>query len=94
MIIVTHNANMVVNTDVDQVIVASCVKPESGSPPEFYYVSGGLEDPVIRAQVCDIARGWGSGLPATREAPAGRYRPVRYARIGEIVTQIIQLSSV
>ena len=57
VIIVTHNANLVVNTDVDQVIVASCVKPESGSPPEFYYVSGGLEDPVIRAQVCDILEG-------------------------------------
>ena len=29
IIIVTHNANLVVNADVDQVIVASCVKPES-----------------------------------------------------------------
>jgi hypothetical protein len=57
VIIVTHNANLVVNTDVDQVIVASCTKRESGSPPEFHYMSGGLEDPAIRAQVCDILEG-------------------------------------
>jgi predicted ATPase len=31
VIIVIHNANLVVHTDVDQVSVASCVKPESGS---------------------------------------------------------------
>ena len=57
VIIVTHNANLVVNTDVDQVIVASCVKHEGGSPPEFHYYSGGLEDPIIRGQVCDILEG-------------------------------------
>ena len=57
VIIVTHNANLVVNTDVDQVIVASCSKREGGSPPQFRYDSGGLEDPGIRAQVCDILEG-------------------------------------
>jgi hypothetical protein len=57
VIIVTHNANLVVNTDVDQVIVASCSKPGAGSPPEFKYISGGLEDPVIRGHVCDILEG-------------------------------------
>jgi shikimate kinase len=57
VIIVTHNANLVVNTDVDQVIVASCIKREGGSPPDFHYASGGLEDPAIRAQVCDILEG-------------------------------------
>ncbi len=57
VIVVTHNAKLVVNTDVDQVIVASCTKRESGTPPEFHYLSGGLEDPVIRAQVCDILEG-------------------------------------
>ena len=57
VIIVTHNANLVVNTDVDQVIVASCTKQESGSPPQFHYLSGGLEDPAIRSQVCDILEG-------------------------------------
>jgi energy-coupling factor transporter ATP-binding protein EcfA2 len=57
VIIVTHNANLVVNTDVDQVIVASCTKHESGEPPEFQYLSGGLEDPAIRGHVVDILEG-------------------------------------
>ncbi len=57
VIIVTHNANLVVNTDVDQVIVASCVKQGGGAPPEFRYQSGGLENPAIRRQVCNILEG-------------------------------------
>lgn len=57
VIIVTHNANLVVNTDVDQVIIASCVKTGGGAPPEFHYQTGGLEDPSIRQQVCDILEG-------------------------------------
>jgi predicted ATP-dependent endonuclease of OLD family len=57
VIIVTHNANLVVNTDVDQVIVASCVRTESGTAPIFEYLSGGLEDPQIREQVCEILEG-------------------------------------
>ena len=64
VIIVTRNANLVVNTDVDQVIVASCVKHGSGSPPRFEYISGGLEGPTIRAHVCDILEG---GEPAFRQ---------------------------
>ncbi|WCS17758.1 AAA family ATPase [Mycobacterium marinum] len=57
VIIVTHNANLVVNADVDQVIVASCTKHGGGTPPEFSYVSGGLEDKVIRDHVCKILEG-------------------------------------
>jgi DNA repair exonuclease SbcCD ATPase subunit len=57
VIIVTHNANLVVNTDVDQVIVASCIKHGHGEPPEFAYVSGGLESSVIRNEVCEILEG-------------------------------------
>lgn len=57
VIIVTHNANLVVNTDVDQVIVASCTKHGHGAPPEFDYISGGLEDATIRAHVCEILEG-------------------------------------
>lgn len=57
VIIVTHNANLVVNTDVDQVIVASCAKPGIGAPPHFRYLSGGLENPGIRAEVCEILEG-------------------------------------
>lgn len=57
VIIVTHNANLVVNTDVDQVIVASCTKQGPGLPPRFSYVSGGLEDAAIRLHVCEILEG-------------------------------------
>jgi len=57
VIIVTHNANLVVNTDVDQVIVASCTKPGTGAPPQFHYLSGGLENPAIRSEVCEILEG-------------------------------------
>ena len=45
------------NTDVDQVIVAACTKHGAGSPPEFTYLSGGLEDADIRTQVCEILEG-------------------------------------
>ena len=57
VIIVTHNANLVVNTDVDQVIVASCTKPGIGAPPQFQYLSGGLENPAVRSEVCEILEG-------------------------------------
>ena len=57
IIIVTHNANLVVNTDADQVIVASCGPHRPGELPEISYIAGGLEDPRIRARVCDILEG-------------------------------------
>lgn len=57
IIIVTHNANLVVNTDADQVIVASRGEHKPKSLPDFSYVSGGLENSEIRAAVCDILEG-------------------------------------
>jgi hypothetical protein len=57
IIVVTHNANLVVNTDADQVIVATCGPHKAGRLPEITYRSGGLEDPNIRAAVCDILEG-------------------------------------
>jgi energy-coupling factor transporter ATP-binding protein EcfA2 len=57
IIIVTHNANLVVNTDADQVIVASCEPGEPGKLPSIDYTSGSLENPEIRASVCDILEG-------------------------------------
>jgi energy-coupling factor transporter ATP-binding protein EcfA2 len=57
VIIVTHNANLVVNTDVDQVIVADCQRPPGGGPPRFVYHSGGLENRAIREKVCEILEG-------------------------------------
>lgn len=57
IIIVTHNANLVVNTDADQVIVANAGAHRPGGLPEMTYISGGLENPVIRQQVCEILEG-------------------------------------
>lgn len=64
IIIVTHNANLVVNTDADQVIVAKCGPHRVGQLPEITYESGGLENPAIRRHVCDILEG---GEAAFRE---------------------------
>jgi hypothetical protein len=56
VIIVTHNANLVVNTDADQVIVATCESASAGSLPLIKYKSGSLENPDIRRSVWWIAR--------------------------------------
>jgi energy-coupling factor transporter ATP-binding protein EcfA2 len=57
IIIVTHNANLVVNADADQVIVATCGPHRQDQLPEISYESGGLENPNIRKKVCDILEG-------------------------------------
>lgn len=57
IIIVTHNANLVVNTDADQVIVATAGHHGPGELPQITYESGGLENPLIRKRVCDILEG-------------------------------------
>ena len=57
IIIVTHNANLVVNTDADQVIIADCGALKSGSLPDISYQSGSLENEDIRRQVCQILEG-------------------------------------
>jgi hypothetical protein len=57
VIIVTHNANLVVNTDADQVIVAEASGHAPGKLPEIRYYSGGLEDRIIRKHVCDVLEG-------------------------------------
>ncbi|MBC5767570.1 TrlF family AAA-like ATPase [Ramlibacter albus] len=57
IIIVTHNANLVVNTDVDQVIVARCGAHRPDALPEISYEGGGLENPKIREAVCSILEG-------------------------------------
>ncbi|WP_373992112.1 TrlF family AAA-like ATPase [Duganella sp. BuS-21] len=64
VIMVTHNANLVINTDADQIIVASAGPPEGGGLPSFTYSAGGLEDAEIRKVVCDILEG---GEKAYRE---------------------------
>jgi hypothetical protein len=57
VIIVTHNANLVVNADADQVIVADAGPHRTDDLPEITYRSGGLEDPEIRREVCEILEG-------------------------------------
>lgn len=57
VIVVTHNANLVVNTDADQVIVASAGSHRPGQLPTIQYESGGLENVHIRRAVCEILEG-------------------------------------
>lgn len=64
VIIVTHNANLVVNTDADQVIVSEVGPHTEGSLPPITYKAGGLESAEIRKEVCDILEG---GEEAFRE---------------------------
>jgi hypothetical protein len=57
IIMVTHNANLVVNTDVDQVLVAHAGSLEEGRLPGLTYLAGGLERPDVRMSVCDVLEG-------------------------------------
>jgi energy-coupling factor transporter ATP-binding protein EcfA2 len=57
VILVTHNANLVVNADADQVIVAEAGPHPPGELPPISYLSGGLESAHIRKAVCDILEG-------------------------------------
>jgi hypothetical protein len=64
VIIVTHNANLVINTDADQIIIANAGPHPAGGLPPISYVAGGLEDRNIRESVCNILEG---GEEAFRE---------------------------
>lgn len=57
VIIITHNANLVVNTDADQIIIANAGPHPAGGLPPITYIGGGLEDETIRRTVCDILEG-------------------------------------
>ncbi|GAA3718505.1 AAA family ATPase [Sphingomonas cynarae] len=57
VIMVTHNANLVVNTDADQIIVATAGTHAPGELPPITYISGGLENAAMRDHVCDILEG-------------------------------------
>ena len=60
IIIITHNPNLVVNTDAEQMIVASF---DGGAAPRIAYVSGAIEDTKaapeqgVRERVCDVLEG-------------------------------------
>jgi len=64
VIMVTHNANLVINTDADQIIVADAGPHLTGGLPLISYKAGGLENASIRKAVCDILEG---GEQAFRE---------------------------
>jgi predicted ATPase len=64
VIIVTHNANLVINTDADQIIIANAGPHPAGGLPPISYIAGGLESASIRKSVCDILEG---GEAAFRE---------------------------
>ncbi|PHS63693.1 MAG: phosphotransferase [Thalassobium sp.] len=57
VIMVTHNANLVINTDADQIIIAEAGPHLSGGLPPISYKAGGLEDTAIRKVVCDTLEG-------------------------------------
>jgi len=61
VILITHNPNLVVNTDSEQVIVAKATR-RAGGLPTIAYISGSLENtapslPGIRQDVCRILEG-------------------------------------
>ena len=57
IVLVTHNANLVVNTDVDQVIVAQSERRDPAGLPTIAYSSGGLESREVRKSVCALLEG-------------------------------------
>jgi hypothetical protein len=57
IIMITHNPNLVVGTDSDQVIVASIKEKTVNQLPKFNYIAGGLENPEIVKKVCSILEG-------------------------------------
>lgn len=61
IILITHNPNLVVNGDAEQVIIATA-KPRGDGLPHITYASGSLENSVknghgVRQQVCRILEG-------------------------------------
>jgi hypothetical protein len=57
VIVVTHNANLVVNTDADQLLVATAKYETAGELPTITYAVGTLENPDTRAAVCATLEG-------------------------------------
>lgn len=64
IILVTHNPNLVVNTDADQVIIAAAHESENEKYPKLSYLSGSLENNIfpsssdsIRDKICLILEG-------------------------------------
>jgi energy-coupling factor transporter ATP-binding protein EcfA2 len=61
IILITHNPNLVVNADSEQIIIANCIRRDDGLP-HIRYASGSLENTAedgsgIREQTCRILEG-------------------------------------
>jgi hypothetical protein len=50
---VTHNPNLAVVCDAEQIISATCDKTTN----KFIYISGGIESPTVKAKVIEILEG-------------------------------------
>ena len=57
VLMVTHNANLVINTDADQIIIAKASPHVGGGLPRLTYRGGGLDDAGVRLAVCEILEG-------------------------------------
>ena len=57
VVMVTHNANLVINTDADQIIIADARPQHDGGLPQLSYQAGGLHNAAIRTAVCEILEG-------------------------------------
>ena len=57
VVMVTHNANLVINTDADQIIIANANPQADGVLPQLTYRAGGIDNVGIRKAVCDILEG-------------------------------------
>ena len=85
IVMVTHNANLVVNTDSDQVIVASATRTAATELPLVTYKAGGLKHRQASATRCvgfpkAVARhstsaGYGTSLPEGYDPTGAPARP-------------------
>jgi hypothetical protein len=57
VVMVTDNANLVVNTDADQIIIATSERKDDGGLRTIEYDSGSIENPDIREAVCKLLEG-------------------------------------
>lgn len=53
----THKENLVVNTDADQVIVATSTRQSGGRLPDIDYQTRLLENNQVRGLVCETVEG-------------------------------------
>jgi hypothetical protein len=70
IIMVTHNANLVVNADADQVLIADSARGSEPGPPVLAYRAAVLEDEASQKEICAILEG---GVEAFRQRDR-RYR--------------------